>query len=51
MALSVTVRDFSAPMNVSIESTSWFARGTGMVKSVGGGELGETTTELTAFNP
>ena len=43
--LSVTVRDFSAPMNISFESTSWFARGVGMVKTVGGGELGESTTD------
>jgi len=49
--LSVTVRDFSAPMNISFESTSWFARGVGMVKTVGGGELGESTTELTAYTP
>jgi hypothetical protein len=45
------VRDFSAPMNISIESTTWFARDVGLVKSVGGGELGETTTELTGFTP
>jgi hypothetical protein len=49
--LSVTVRDFSAPISISFEATSWFARGVGMVKTVGGGELGESTTELTAYTP
>ncbi|MFN0073941.1 MAG: hypothetical protein ACKVVP_20875 [Chloroflexota bacterium] len=47
--LTVEVRQISAPMNVSVESTSWFSRGVGLVKSVGGGELGEATTELVAW--
>jgi DUF3108-like len=49
--LTVIAREFSAPLNISIESTSWFVRDVGMVKSIGGGELGDTTTELTAFIP
>jgi len=49
--LKVTIRDFSAPISMSVESTSWFARGVGMVKSIGGGELGEVITELLSFSP
>lgn len=49
LELSVTVRDFVAPMNLTFETTSWHARGVGLVKQVGGGEMGETTVELTRY--
>jgi hypothetical protein len=49
MTLSTKVGDSTVPVEFKFNTTSWFARDTGMVKSVTSGAFGEVTIELISF--
>jgi hypothetical protein len=49
--LAMNISGTSIPMKVDLETTAWFAKDTGMVKSVTKlGPTGETTTEMLSFS-
>jgi len=50
--ITVTIKGMSIPMKVPIETTAYFAKGTGMVKSVTkmGSEVGDATSELLSIS-
>lgn len=51
LAITVKVKSISVPMNVQLKTTAWFAKGTGMVKSVTETEsIGESTSELLSIS-
>lgn len=51
LSLNMQVDGTSVPMNISLETTAWFAKDTGMVKSVTQMEKGgDVTSELSSFS-
>ncbi len=51
LAITVKVKSISVPMNVQLKTTAWFAKGTGMVRSVTETEsIGESTSELLSIS-
>lgn len=51
MNLNVQAGGASMPFKTSIKNETWFAEGTGLVKSTASGDMGTATTELLSFKP
>lgn len=51
MNLNVQAGGASVPFKTTIKNDTWFAKGTGLVKSIASGDIGTATTELLSFKP